>query len=134
MIALIIYSEKYLQIIVFDCFHLKVALRLFSKSINYFIMQNRNPNEAVCMLTRNNQLVLSEIMLLEAANNYTVFSLSTGKKVVASSTLKRFEEEFPKNHFLRINKSMMLNWGSNTLQLFTCLWRSKSLRTIYRRS
>lgn len=72
-------------------------------------MQNRNPNEAVCMLTRNNQLVLSEIMLLEAAINYTVLRLTTGKKVVAASTLKRFEAEFPQSHFLRINKSMMLN-------------------------
>ncbi len=72
-------------------------------------MQDRNAIESVCMINRKNQLLWSEIMLLEAAINYTVFSLSTGKKVVAASTLKRFEEDFPKNHFIRISRSVILN-------------------------
>jgi two-component system LytT family response regulator len=51
----------------------------------------------------------SEIMLLQADVNYTIFKLISGEKIVASSTLKHFEKTFPQNQFLRINKSQILN-------------------------
>lgn len=71
--------------------------------------KKKQANDNIYVLSRKSTLVLSEIMLLEADINYTTFNLSTGKKIVSSYTLKRFEKDFPKSDFLRINKSMMLN-------------------------
>jgi two-component system, LytTR family, response regulator len=60
-------------------------------------------------ITQKVRISTSEIVLLQADVNYTVFSLISGEKIIASSTLKHFEKTFPQNQFLRINKSQILN-------------------------
>jgi two-component system, LytTR family, response regulator len=62
-----------------------------------------------CRLTRNSEVAISEVVLLEAETNYTVFMMSDGKKITSSSTMKRFENVLPKNTFLRINRNIILN-------------------------
>ena len=51
---------------------------------------------------------LVEIFLLEAEGNYTRFYFKD-KKVLKYSTLKRLQKELPKLHFLKINRSQIVN-------------------------
>ncbi len=50
-----------------------------------------------------------DIVWLEASDNYTNLFLNTGKKVVASKTLKEFEAILPNNVFFRIHRSSLIN-------------------------
>ncbi|SOE22908.1 LytTr DNA-binding domain-containing protein [Spirosomataceae bacterium TFI 002] len=60
-------------------------------------------------LKRNDSIQLIDIVFLEALENYTLFYLSNGSKIISSSTLKRHQEKLPENSFVRINRSMMIN-------------------------
>jgi two-component system LytT family response regulator len=50
-----------------------------------------------------------DIVWLEASDNYTNLFLNTGKKIVASKTLKEFEAILPSNVFFRIHRSSLIN-------------------------
>lgn len=50
-----------------------------------------------------------DIVWLEASDNYTNLYLNTGKKIVASKTLKEFESILPSNVFFRIHRSSLIN-------------------------
>jgi two-component system, LytTR family, response regulator len=50
-----------------------------------------------------------DIVWLEASDNYTNLYLNTGKKIVASKTLKEFEAILPTNVFFRIHRSSLIN-------------------------
>jgi DNA-binding LytR/AlgR family response regulator len=50
-----------------------------------------------------------EIIYLEADINYTIFYLEDGQKMVSSFTLKRHAAKEYLQHFVRINKSYLLN-------------------------
>lgn len=50
-----------------------------------------------------------DIVWLEASDNYTNLFLNTGKKIVASKTLKEFEAILPNNVFFRIHRSSLIN-------------------------
>ncbi len=50
-----------------------------------------------------------DIVWLEASDNYTNIFLNTGKKIVASKTLKEFEAILPTNVFFRIHRSSLIN-------------------------
>lgn len=50
-----------------------------------------------------------DIIWLEASDNYTNLFLNTGKKIVASKTLKEFEAILPTNVFFRIHRSSLIN-------------------------
>lgn len=50
-----------------------------------------------------------DIVWLEASDNYTNLFLNTGKKIVASKTLKEFEAILPTNVFFRIHRSSLIN-------------------------
>ena len=63
----------------------------------------------ICRLTLKKEVVVNEIVLLEAAINYTVFKLRNGQKIIASTTMKHFENVLPENTFLRINRSIIIN-------------------------
>jgi two-component system, LytTR family, response regulator len=60
-------------------------------------------------LTQKHKILSDEVVFLQACLNYTTFNLISGKKVVAASTLKHFENLFPSRHFIRINRSTLLN-------------------------
>jgi len=50
-----------------------------------------------------------DIVWLEASDNYTNIFLNTGKKIVASKTLKEFEAILPTTVFFRIHRSSLIN-------------------------
>lgn len=50
-----------------------------------------------------------DIVWLEASDNYTNLFLNTGKKIVASKTLKEFEAILPTTVFFRIHRSSLIN-------------------------
>jgi DNA-binding LytR/AlgR family response regulator len=60
-------------------------------------------------IKRKDFLPTAEIAFLEAAINYTLIYLYDGKKVISTRTLKRHEECLKGTHFLRVNKSYLLN-------------------------
>ncbi|MBK0381737.1 response regulator transcription factor [Pedobacter sp. SD-b] len=51
----------------------------------------------------------AEIVLVEAMNNYSIFHLSGGRKIVISKTLKEFEQKLSDSFFIRINRSNIVN-------------------------
>jgi two-component system, LytTR family, response regulator len=56
-----------------------------------------------------NQITLSEIILLEAEDNYTHLILKDGKKITIARTLKAFEQILKSNHFYRIHRAFLIN-------------------------
>lgn len=52
--------------------------------------------------------MLEEVILLEAMENYTMFHLLDGKKIVSSLNLKKHQEKL-NDDFIRVNRSMLVN-------------------------
>ena len=52
---------------------------------------------------------IEEIAHLEASNNYTVICLTGNRKFLVSRTLKDFEDLLPKDRFVRIHQSFIIN-------------------------
>ncbi len=52
---------------------------------------------------------LSDIVRLEAADNYTHFILKTGGKVTASKTIKAYEDTLLRLNFVRVHKKHIVN-------------------------
>jgi two-component system LytT family response regulator len=51
----------------------------------------------------------NSIIFLEAQNNYTKINLIDGTSIIASKTLKYFEELLPSELFFRIHKTYLVN-------------------------
>ncbi|AZI27250.1 DNA-binding response regulator [Pedobacter sp. G11] len=51
----------------------------------------------------------SNILRVEAMSNYSVFILIDAKKIVVSKTLKDYENVLDDEHFMRINRSVIIN-------------------------
>ncbi|MCP9768218.1 LytTR family transcriptional regulator [Lacihabitans sp. LS3-19] len=60
-------------------------------------------------LKKNDAVEISQLVLLEAIENYTLFHLNDGSKLISSSTLKRHQENLCNSKFLRVNRSMLIN-------------------------
>lgn len=56
-----------------------------------------------------NLIDFKDIVWLEANDNYTTIYLNTGKKIVASKTLKEFETILPHTDFFRSHRSTLIN-------------------------
>lgn len=54
-------------------------------------------------------LEFNEIIMLEAAGNYTDFYLTNGRKIISSRTLKDYEDILDKNTFFRVSRSAIVN-------------------------
>ncbi|WP_207533182.1 LytR/AlgR family response regulator transcription factor [Desertivirga arenae] len=72
-----------------------------------------------------NVLETDDIIYLEADSNYTNFHLKNGEKVIISKPLKEFEDSLSNVDFIRIHKSVMVNFkfvqgysNKNGLQIF----------------
>lgn len=52
---------------------------------------------------------IDEIIMLEAAGNYTDFYLTQGRKIIASKTLKEYENVLDKDIFFRVSRSAIVN-------------------------
>ncbi|MCP9762259.1 LytR/AlgR family response regulator transcription factor [Lacihabitans soyangensis] len=90
-------------------------------------------------LKKNDSVDLSQLVFLEALENYTLFHLIDGSKVISSLTLKRHQENLLHKSFLRVNRSMMINAlfvDSIVLKKDThyiCLQNGKEIRVSRRR-
>jgi two-component system LytT family response regulator len=51
----------------------------------------------------------NSIIYLEAQSNYTKINLSNGNSIIASKTLKSFEELLPEELFFRVHKTYLVN-------------------------
>lgn len=51
----------------------------------------------------------SEIIMLEASGNYTDFFLTNNRKIIASRTLKDYENILDKKLFFRVSRSAIVN-------------------------
>jgi len=51
----------------------------------------------------------ANILRVEAMSNYSVFLLADAKKIVVSKTLKDYENVLDDEHFMRINRSVIIN-------------------------
>ena len=60
-------------------------------------------------LKKNDLIDLNELVFLQALENYTLFHLKDGSKVISSLTLKRHQEKLSDRDFLRVNRSMIIN-------------------------
>lgn len=63
---------------------------------------------------RNNLKVIAnippeEILFLQADNNYTRIFLTGGKKLLSGFNLKKYEDFFEPEEFLRVNRSFLIN-------------------------
>ncbi|WP_341226028.1 LytTR family DNA-binding domain-containing protein [uncultured Arcticibacterium sp.] len=60
-------------------------------------------------LKRNDSIQTEKVMLLEALENYTLFHLNDGRKIISSLTLKRHQEKLEIEFFVRVNRSTIIN-------------------------
>lgn len=51
----------------------------------------------------------THVIRVEALNNYSVFILINGKKIMVAKTLKEFEQVLADDNFIRVNRSTILN-------------------------
>lgn len=80
------------------------------------LQQNYNPNGpnafekiGISALDGVHFVRLSEIVRLEAEDNYTHFMLRTGDKITASRTIKAYEDTLSQLNFVRVHKKHIVN-------------------------
>jgi two-component system LytT family response regulator len=66
------------------------------------------PPSAISLLRGREQVLLSDIVRLEGASNYTCFVLATGRKIMTSRNLS-FYEPLLTETFVRAHKQSILN-------------------------
>jgi two-component system LytT family response regulator len=71
----------------------------------------QNPFDKLGLATRDGLVFVkvSEIVRLESDVNYTWFYIAGGEKILASKTLKEFEELLSEYNFYRVHKSHLVN-------------------------
>lgn len=87
------------------------------KVVQYYeqkgITNTSAPNDKNLVLINHSKgftlIDFKDIIWLEASDNYTNLFLNSGKKIVASKTLKEFEAILPSNVFFRIHRSSLIN-------------------------
>lgn len=73
-------------------------------------LQKKEPQRISIPTAEGLQFVnLTDIIYLEASNNYTFIFLSSSQKFLVSRTLKDFEDLLPADKFLRIHHSHIIN-------------------------
>ena len=55
------------------------------------------------------KILLKEIEYAEAYGNYIFIYRNTGDRIMSKQTLTQFEEQLPRNKFIRIHKSFLLS-------------------------
>jgi len=80
------------------------------------LQQNYNPGNAnafekigISALDGVHFVRLSEIVRLEAEDNYTHFMLNSGDKITASRTIKAYEDTLAQLNFVRVHKKHIVN-------------------------
>jgi len=95
-------------------------LRLAITRLNKRVAEKASYRETKVELKPKNRLALptaegvyivdkSTIIRVEAMSNYSVFLLTDHKKIVVSKTLKEYEAVLDDSHFMRVNRSVIVN-------------------------
>lgn len=75
----------------------------------------RFPNDADGIFIRHNEgfrrYLFDDIQWVEASGNYSYLHLSDGRSVLVVEQLSRLERLFPRESFIRIHRSYMVNRG-----------------------
>jgi two-component system, LytTR family, response regulator len=68
-------------------------------------------NSTIALPTQDSILfvAVSDIIQIEASSNYSIFYLQNKTAVMVSKTLKEYEEALQSEHFVRVNRSNMVN-------------------------
>lgn len=88
-------------------------LRTSNTQVNYLheILEDEKAIKKITISTKEGYffIQINEIIYCESQSNYTLFYLKENKKIIASRTLKEFENLLLQHHFLRIHKSYLIN-------------------------
>lgn len=131
------YSGKVIFITAYDEF----AIRAFEVNAIHYLLKpvsHKNLKEAIDRLQRTepekepgnlinfkftdrllvtcgnflNFIKVSSIVTITAAGDYSLIRTSDGKEYIDSKTMTEWEERLPENHFLRINRSTIINFDA----------------------
>lgn len=83
--------------------HLKALME------NISALKTAQQKMAVPTMTGLSFIYLSEVLHLEAKNNYTVIYLSNGQRVMSTRTIKEYESLLPDTIFYRVHNSHIIN-------------------------
>ena len=75
------------------------------------LLDNRDQIESLALPTFEGIHIekLNNILYCESENNYTIFYLKDGSKIMVSRTLKEYETILSENNFFRIHQSYLIN-------------------------
>ena len=95
---------------------LQTAITRLKKRVNEkakykLVKPEKKPNNRLALPTAEGVYIVDKtnIIRVEAMSNYSVFLLTDAKKIVVSKTLKEFEPVLDDAHFMRINRSVIVN-------------------------
>jgi len=89
----------------------RLKKRVNEKSRYKLVKPEKKPNNRLALPTAEGVYIVDKanIIRVEAMSNYSVFLLTDAKKIVVSKTLKEFEPVLDDAHFMRINRSVIVN-------------------------
>ena len=77
--------------------------------LNNATVSDKHKKIAVAVADKIEFIEISSIIRCESESNYTTFFLASGEKIIASKTLKEFDELLSPYHFLRVHQSHLIN-------------------------
>jgi len=85
--------------------------RMVEKAVQKSDKLKKTSNNRMALTTAEGVYLVerANIVRVEAMSNYSVFILSDSKKIVVSKTLKEFESSLDDAHFMRVNRSVIVN-------------------------
>ncbi|RZJ99294.1 MAG: response regulator transcription factor, partial [Flavobacterium sp.] len=85
----------------------RVAEKLMYKAVKL----EKKPTNRLALPTAEGVYLVEKanILRVEAMSNYSVFLLADAKKIIVSKTLKDYENVLDDEHFMRINRSVIIN-------------------------
>lgn len=89
----------------------RLRKRVTEKSMYKAVKLEKKQNNRLALPTAEGVYIVdkAQIIRVEAMSNYSVFLLSDSKKIVVSKTLKEYETVLDDAHFMRINRSVIIN-------------------------
>lgn len=89
----------------------RLRKRVIEKSMYKAVKLEKKQNNRLALPTAEGVYIVdkAQIIRVEAMSNYSVFLLSDAKKIVVSKTLKEYETVLDDIHFMRINRSVIIN-------------------------
>ena len=90
---------------------MRLKKRVNEKARYKLVKPEKKPNNRLALPTAEGVYIVDKanIIRVEAMSNYSVFLLTDAKKIVVSKTLKEFEPVLDDAHFMRINRSVIVN-------------------------